>query len=546
MNNVYNTIEELLNAPESEYFEFKEAKRDFDFNKAVAYCCAISNCGGGKLILGVTDKRPRKVVGSHAFLQPEVTVKRLINKLHIRVMFQIYNENTPDRVLVFDVAGRPLGLPVLADSIAWWRRGEELVVMPESVRRDIYAEAGYDYSSAICPGATLLDLDGNAIENFREKWLEKSGNKRIKNLSVKQLLHDCEAINDDGVTYAALVLFGTRTALGKFLALSEIVFEYRSTEKSGPADARENFRVGFFTCYDKVWDLINLRNTKQSFQEGLFVFDILTFNERVIREALLNAVAHRNYQIEGSVFVKQYPDRLVIDSPGGFPSGITVDNILDRQKPRNRRIAEILALCGLVERAGQGMNLIYEFSIKEAKSLPDFTGTDDYLVRITLNGLVLDSRLLTFLNRIGNERLEILYIDDFLIIDTLFREKPLPENLRRRIKRLVDMGIVEHTGRNKFILARGLYEAAGKSGVHTRLTGLDRNYNKGLILEHIRKSGTVGAPLKEIQQVLPSHNRGQLQVLLRELKADGFIYPVGKTSSARWFAVSDYKKNNMP
>ncbi|MDR1531256.1 MAG: hypothetical protein LBS62_03585 [Clostridiales bacterium] len=89
-----------------------------------------------------------------------------------------------------------------------------------------------------------------------------------------------------------------------------------------------------------------------------------------MREALLNAVSHRNYQLSGSVFVRQYRDRLAVESPGGFPTGVTLDNILDRQSPRNRHIAEILALCGLVERSGQGMSLIYEWSIKEAKSLP--------------------------------------------------------------------------------------------------------------------------------------------------------------------------------
>ena len=83
-------------------------------------------------------------------------------------------------------------------------------------------------------------------------------------------------------------------------------------------------------------------------------FPIPTFNESVVREAILNAVSHRNYQLAGSVFIRQFPDRLVIESPGGLPNGISLDNILDRQIPRNRRIAEILALCGLVERSGQG------------------------------------------------------------------------------------------------------------------------------------------------------------------------------------------------
>jgi ATP-dependent DNA helicase RecG len=409
--------------------------------------------------------------------------------------------------------------------------------MPQDILRDIYAETGHDFSGDICSDATMKDLDESAIEAFRVNWVGKSGNNRIKSLSTEQLLSDCEAISDGGVTYAALILFGTRYALGKYLPQSEIVFEYRSSDASGPAQQREEFRVGFFACYDRVWELVNLRNDKQHYQEGFFVFDIPTFNERVIREALLNAASHRNYQLPGSVFVRQYRDRFVIESPGGFPIGVTLDNILDRQSPRNRRIAEILALCGLVERSGQGMNLIYELSIKEAKSLPDFRGTDANLVCLTLNGLVLDKRMLTLINKIGNDRLEVLSTDDFLLINALFHEQKLTGNLRSRTKRLLDMGIIEHAGHNKFVLARALYEVAGKSGIYTRLVGLDRETNKELILKHIRKNELKGTPLKELQQVLPNHAPSQIQVYLRELKADNKIRLESKGRGAKWFIM---------
>ena len=342
------TIEELLEAKEGERIQFKEAKNRFSFDEAAQCCCALANCGGGKLVFGITDERPRKVVGSRAFDQPERTRKGLIDKLKIMIDFQLYDYQD-NRILVFDVASRPLGLPVQVDGVAWWYEGDSLVRMSEEIRRRIYAEAGFDFSGSICPTAKLCDLDEAAIELFRDKWVEKSGNRRIKTLSIEQLLRDCEAITDDGVTYAALALFGKRESLGKYLPQAEIIFEYRSSDASGPASQREEFRMGFFACYNRLWELINLRNNKQHYQEGFFVYDIPTFNERVVREAILNAVSHRNYQMGGSVFIRQYQDRLVVESPGGFPTGISLDNILDRQLPRNRRIAEILALCGLVE-----------------------------------------------------------------------------------------------------------------------------------------------------------------------------------------------------
>jgi len=533
----FETIEDLLNAPEGEQYEFKEAKNDFDFKDLLKYCCALANCGGGTVVLGITDSRPRKVVGSVAFGQPERTKKGLMEKLQIRVDFNLYEYNGK-RILAFEVASRPIGLPVQADGIMWWRKGDSLVKMPTEIMHNIFAETGHDFSSDICSGATIKDLDKSTIEKFKSKWIEKSGNTRIKNLSIKQLLTDCEAIKDNGVTYAALILFGTGDALNRFLPQTEIVFEYRSSNASGPAQQREEYRIGFFACYDRIWEVINLRNDKQHYQDGLFLFDIPTFNERVVREALLNAISHRNYQLSGSIFIRQYQDRLVIESPGGFPIGVTLDNILDRQSPRNRRIAEILALCGLVERSGQGMNLIYELSIKEAKSLPDFKGTDENFVCITLNGLVLDKRMLTLINKIGNERLESLSTGDFLVINTLFHEQKLPENLRVYTKRLINIGIIEHTGRSKYVLARSIYAATGKSGIHTRLAGLDRDMNKELIFKHLKKNGAEGAPLKELQQVLPSHSWSQIQVLLRELRKENRIFVKGKTSAAKWFIVN--------
>lgn len=530
------TIDDLLNAKEGEHYQFKEAKRRFDSDEATQICCALANCGGGMLVLGITDKRPRKVVGSEAFDQPERTRKGLIDKLKVMVDFQPLYDDEGRRVLVFEVASRPMGLPVQVEGIAWWYEGDSLIPMPEEIRRRIYGETGFDFSGSICSTAKLSDLDENAIEAFRGKWIEKSNNKRLANLSAEQLLRDCEAITDEGITYAALILFGKKEALGRLLPQTEIIFEYRSSNASGPANQREEFRVGFFACFNRLWELVNLRNDIQHYQEGFFIFDIPTFNESVVREAILNAVSHRNYQLAGSVFIRQFPDRLVIESPGGLPNGISLDNILDRQIPRNRRIAEILALCGLVERSGQGMNIIYETSVKEAKPLPDFTGTDDTFVSLTLNGLVIDKQMLSVINRIGNERLDTLTTADFLTINALYHDMPLDSHMQERLKHLTEMGIVEHIGRSKYVLSRSLYSAVGKSGVHTRIVGLDRETNKELLLKHMREKGPDGAPFKEFQQVLPGLSRNQITVLLRELRKDNKAYCVGLKSAARWFA----------
>ena len=81
MANTQTSIKDLLNATEGEHYQFKEAKNRFSFNDAAQCCCALANCGEGKLVFGITDKRPRQVVGSMAFAQPERTRVGLIDKL---------------------------------------------------------------------------------------------------------------------------------------------------------------------------------------------------------------------------------------------------------------------------------------------------------------------------------------------------------------------------------------------------------------------------------------------------------------------------------
>ena len=156
-------------------------------------------------------------------------------------------------------------------------------------------------------------------------------------------------------------------------------------------------------------------------------------------------------------------------------------------------------------------------------------------MKITLHGLIIDKKMLSLIARIGNERLDDLTTADFLAINELYFERRLSTSLKVRLKHLSDMGIVEHIGRNKYILARSLYSAAGKTGVHTRIVGLDRETNKELLVKHIENSGEKGTPFKELQQVLPGLNRSQIQVLLRELRLESRVYTRGKTSAARWF-----------
>ena len=533
-------FEVWLNQPESRHLEFKAALNDFDSRQLFEYCVALANEGGGKVILGATDRRPRTVNGTNAFPEPGQIEGRLFRTLRHRIPVEefFHEGNREKRALIFHIPPRLPANPWAYEGKFLRRAGDELIPIPADELRVIFAEADPDFS-AEATDAVISDLQPDAIADFRNRWARKSPSLRAEQWTDEETLINGELLIDGKITKAALLLFGTRAALGKFIPQAEFIFEYRSGESAGPAQERVEFREGFFAFNERLWELINLRNDRQSYQDGFFRYDIPTFSETSVREAVLNAFAHREYRLNGSVFVKQYSKRLEIISPGGFPVGITAENILEQQNPRNRRLAEALGRCGLIERSGQGMNLMFESAIKESKPLPDFDGSDAHDVRLTLFGTVQDPAFLRFLEKVGDEKLRSFSTHDFLALDALRREHHLSDVLKTRLPALIDAGVVEAFGRGKgvrHILSRSLYAEMGAKGVYTRRKGLDHETNKALVEKHLKDSHPKGAPMKEFLQVLPSFNRSQLNRLLDELLLEGKAHMTGTKRGTRWHA----------
>lgn len=434
-------LNQLLVKSESELLEFKEGKDNFGYDKLTCYLAALANEGGGRLVLGVSDERPRRVVGSQAVQDLDKVKLGLLSDLGLRVSVQEFDH--PDgRVLVLSIPSHPPGRPVQYKGRYLMRSGESLVAMTPDVLQRIFREGELDFSGTVCDGATLADLEPEAIETFGRLWAQSSVNSEIGRMDQVQLLEDAELTVDGDVTYAGLILLGTSKSLSKFLAQAEIIFEYRPRESAIPFSDRREYRVGFLRAQDAIWQTVNLRNEIHQYQEGLFMRRIPTFNEAVTREA---------------------------------PPGITPENMLYRQYPRNRRLAEALARCGLVERSGQGADRMFSETVKESKPLPDFSRSDEHHVQVVLRGEVRDPQFLRFLEEVGEQTGLSFGVSELLVLDLVHRDQPIPEHLHNSLESLVESGAVERHGRGKgrrFILSRHFYSLAGKDGVYTRKKGL--------------------------------------------------------------------------
>ena len=423
------------------------------------------------------------------------------------------------------------------------RLGESLVAMSPDQIRSILDETFQDFTSEICVSATISDLDVNAIDTFRAKWHKRTNNSNIASISDVQLLEDAELTVDGRLTYAALILLGNRAGLGRYLPQAELVFEYKSAEHNIRASQRVEYRQGFLAYNDDLWREVNSRNETTSIREGLFRTEIPAFNEDAVREAILNGICHRDYRLQGSVFVRLNPGFLAVTSPGGFPDGVNPSNVLRKQVPRNRRLAEACGKCGLVERAGQGMDTIFDKSLREGKGEPDFEGTDMHEVVIRLHGRVLDSRFVELLD-LASKRGFHLTVEHLIILERI-RQSGVSSQLDvTSVKHLIDIGLVELSGRGKKIeyhLSRGMYKYLGEPGSYTRKKGLDRETNKQLLVQHVKNGMDEGATFNEFRQVLPSLNDRQIRQLVYELRDEEKIVATGHAKAARWFLHSDFK-----
>jgi len=124
------SLEQWMQEKEGENCELKEAKGGFHFESLCQYCCALANEGGGRIILGVTDIRPRKVVGTQAFEQPKRTRKGLCERIPLSIDFEEIHHpdcNPGSRVLVFHVPPRPVGIPMKYDGRYLRERKEDEV-----------------------------------------------------------------------------------------------------------------------------------------------------------------------------------------------------------------------------------------------------------------------------------------------------------------------------------------------------------------------------------------------------------------------------------
>ena len=557
------TIEQLRNMRESEdHVEFKRCQQgNLSFNGSdkqkpsdrrkciLGYVVALANANGGYLVLGMEDAFPHKVVGTS---QCENALGKLENEIYKALQipvdaYELFDEQN-NRVVVVEIPRHPVGKALRFEDVPLWRSGEELIPMPDKVLFSILQETDPDYSQAICEGVTIDDLDKEAIDILKEKYARKQNNPTFTSLSDRQALSDLKLIEGNKVTNAAVLLVGKAEIIQQNFPQAKVQHEFRTTEGQERFDKRLSFVAPFYILIDQLWKAVNDRNGSVPVQEGAYMFDIPFFNEEVIREVINNAFAHRDYRLASEIVIKQYPTKLSVISPGGFPIGVTLENILTvSSTPRNRLLADVLAATGIVERSGQGMDVIFRLTLSEGKQTPDYSKTNDYQVTAILSATVKDPGFALFIKSIQqelpeNQKLSVFDVLTFCAI----REGKQPKD-KEIAKRLYSMGYLEKRGKTsaiRYILPRRYYELTGNQSEYSELTDWDDEQIWSVLFRYLKKYGT--AKKTDIAKLIGQHiSDSQLRRLLERL-SEGPNPPLikeGKTRNLTYSLSKDAEFN---
>jgi len=347
-----------------------------------------------------------------------------------------------------------------------------------------------------------------------------------------------------------LLLLGREAPLRQWVPTHELAFQVLEREEIRLNEFR---RDPLLKALD--WLETNFRpyNPERELQVGLFRVPVPRVDIAAFREAVANAVQHRDYTRLGAVHVRLDDDGLTISNPGGLVEGVTLANLLTTEpRPRNRALADALKRIGIVERSGRGVDLIYRGLLRFGRPKPDYGRTDAHSVVLRLSTAEADLSFLKLVLDEENRRGGRLPIDGLIALAVLREFKRITseelarhlqkdtDQAKRTLEALHEAGLVQAHGATKarsYTLSAGLYQAMGNKAAYTRQLGFSALQNEQMVLNYIRQHGQIKrAEVMELCRL----SEDQAWKLLKRLMDNGKVRKHGERRGAYYTLVDEH------
>ena len=492
---------------ENEHHEWKEwrsLKSNVSGRKGedlVSYMSALSNMGGGCIVIGGQDKTLAVTgIADFADYTLENVIHRILGKtpglpsvgLSVEAL---QASDTGVTVWLVHVPRHAPRQPVHAHDKAWQRDGDSLVELRPDRLRGILTEliAGQDWSSALVPRATLADLDPAAIAKAREKFAAKHSQERwatdIASWSTEEFLDRAKITLHGQVTRAALLLLGTPQSVGLLPSgTAEITWkvpEERIAKHFGPP---------FLLTTTDVGQHIRNPNIKLFPATELLAIELPRYDTKVILEGLHNCLAHQDYEQAGRVVVLETAGRLRMSNLGAFVDGKPEDYFTGERTPsvyRNPWLAVAMNNIGMIDKGGYGIGDMVRSQRKRYLPLPDFEGSGRAETVFNIYGQQIDENY----SRLLMERSD-LPLEQVVWLDRVQKKHRIADEQAAILRKAK---LIEGRKPNFFVCAH-IADATDTRAEYTRNKGLNDHYYKTFVLQHIQKFKSV--PASEVRTLL--------------------------------------------
>ena len=362
---------------EGEHLEFKEAKASYDAAKALAYFAALANEGGGKLVLGVSDEAPRRIVGTRAFQNPQDIKTLAFQKLHVRI--DVEELTHPDgRVLVFHVPPRPVGTPLALDGTYYMRLGDQLVPMTTDRLRQVLEEGKPEWESRIAradcsPSDVIAFLDTQSYFDLLEQPYPTNQAGVLARFESERLV-----VRQEGrwcITNLGAILFAKK--LDQFEELGRKAPRFIVYDGVGKLKTKldQQSGKGYAAGFEGLLGIINAQVASNEVIERALRRNVKMFPEIALRELVANALIHQDLHERGaSVMVELYDDRIEISNPG--QPLVRTERFIDEYRSRNERVADLMRRLRICEEKGSGIDKVIDAVEAFQLPAPDFRVSD--------------------------------------------------------------------------------------------------------------------------------------------------------------------------
>jgi ATP-dependent DNA helicase RecG len=551
--------ENPIPSKESLTVEFKSDLKRLRDDELVQALVCLANSEGGELWLGVEDDGiPTGLHEAHTNLSglSGLIAARTSPALQVSVEAVEVNNLQVARITVpkaihseiATTAGQYLRRRLKQDGTP------ECVAMLPHERQSHISRIGLSDSSAqIVSGATAADFDPLERERLRQAIQSYGGDRVLLELDDDQLdatlgFTARTATGERLPTLTGLLVIGREHAIRDLVPTHELAFQVLE---------REDVRVNEFRRFPLLklleWLETNFKayNPEREVQVGLFRVPVPKVDMGAFREAVANALVHRDYHKLGAVHVRLDDLGLSISNPGGLVEGVTLDNLLSTEpRPRNPQLADVMKRIGVVERSGRGVDKIYRGMLRFGRPRPDYSRTDFNSVVLKLETVDADELFLQLV--VEQEKAQgHLPINSLIVLSALRDQKRtgLDElatliqqdisQAKRTVEHLVEAGLVEAYGKTRgrtYTLSAAMYKAKGDKVAYTRQAGFSRLQNEQMVLSHAQHHGRV-----QRQEVMDlcHMSKDQATRLLKALKDDGRLQQHGERRGAYYTLPAD-------